>query len=334
MFYLSKNKFLVSTIVIIAIIFGIFAFFKFLNNPNLDTLSQTSNKIKVGLGPYASNIYIYAGIEQGIFARHNIEIDQININTSTDAINALVANNIDSTGYFSLDVGLNALISDPNAFKILATGYEKAGSADEMGTSIIAKSSSTISSFNDLEGKKIAVQPSPFSIGVLKNVLTKNGVDLSKVEIVQIVASDQIQILEAGSVDAAFIFEPYVTISQSKNFKIIESGIYTKYYKDAPALAFFISNNFIKNKPEVSRQYRDALTESIEYVNKNREASLKLLPKYIKIEQDVAAKVKIFTFDNPNKIDVANIQNYADFSASQGVLKGKIEVKNLIYTPR
>jgi len=329
-----KNKFLVSALVLIVLIFGSFVIYKFYNGQKAEVSGQTSNKVKVGLGPYASNIYIYAGIEQGIFARHNIEIDQININTSTDAINALVANNIDSTGYFSLDVGLNALISDPNAFKILATGYEKADTDDEMGTSIITKSSSTISSFKDLEGKKIAVQPSPFAIGVFKNVLTKNGVDLSKVEIVQIVASDQIQILEAGSVDVAFIYEPYVAISQSKNFKIVQSGIYTKYYKDAPALAFFISNNLIKNKPEISKQYREALTESIEYVNQNRETSMKLLPKYIKIDPEIAPKVKIFTFDDPNKINIENIQNYADFSATQGVLKAKVDVKDLIYTPR
>lgn len=328
-----KNKFLVLTTTIIVLLFGVFTAFKFYNDQRSGLVSQTRNKVKVGVGPFASNVYFYAGIEQGIFARHNIEIELNSLNTSSETINALIANKIESSGYISSESALNALISDPNAFKILTIGYEKSSTDDELATSIIAKPNSTITDFKDLEGKKIAVHPGGSALLVLKNVLSKNSVDLNKVEIIPISIADQIQALEAGSIDAAFEYEPYVAISQSKGYKIVQSGIFSKFYNNYPASGIFISNKFTQEKPEIAKQYRDALAESIEYVNQNREASLKILPKYIKIEPEIATKVKIITFYNPNQIDVESLQKYFDFSATQGLLKGKIEISNLIYKP-
>jgi NitT/TauT family transport system substrate-binding protein len=333
MFKFLKNKFFISVIVLVIAIFGLFAIFKFYSGYGQTESNQKTSKVKLGISNLASNVYIYVGIENGIFSNNGIELETTDLATSVLAINALSSNSIDMTGYLSLDTGLSALISNPDNFKILTAGYEKGGTDDELASSIITKPSSPISSLKDLEGKKVAVQPGAFATSILKNVLTKNGVDVSKVEFNQIGVADHIQALEAGSIDVAFTYEPYVTMSQSKGFKIVKSGIFSAYYQNAPFAAMFISSKFIQEKPEVAKKLQKALAESIEYVNQNREASLNILPKYIKIDSEIATKVRIVTFEDPNKINAENIQNYADFSASQGVLKGKIEVTNLIYKP-
>ena len=333
MLTLLKNKAIFSIIVLIVTIFGLFAIYKSHNNSKPDVLGQKTTKVKIGLAKLASNVYFYSGIENGIFTKYGIDLEIVDTNTTVDIVNALIAKNIDVSGYASLDTGLNALVNDPTAFKILATGYEKSGTDDELASSIIAKPNSQISSFKDLEGKKLAAQPGAFATSVLKSVLIKNSVDVNKVNIVQIGVADQIQALEAGSIDAAFTYEPFVSLSQTKNLKIVQSGIFTKYYNEAPFQAFFISSEFIQDKPEVAQQFRNAVAESIEYVDQNREASLKLLPKYIKIEPKIATKIKIATFEAPNDLNAENIQKYADFSASQGVLKAKVDVKDLIYKP-
>ena len=328
-----KNKFLVLTITITVLLFSVFTAFKFYNDQRSGLVTQTRNKVKVGLPKLASNIYVYAGIENGIFTKYGIELEYVDVNTTVDTVNALIARNIDVGGYNSLDTGLNALIGDPTAFKILATGYERSDTEDEFASSIIAKSNSPISNLKDLEGKKIAVQPGAIATAQLKYVLIKNSVDTNKVEIVQIGVAEHIQTLEAGSIDAAFAYEPYVSISQTKGYKIVKSGIFSAYYKNAPLAGIFISSKFIQEKPQVAKQVQTALAESIEYVNQNRESSLSLLPKYTKIDPEIATKVKIATFFNPTQIDAENIQKYADFSASQGIIKAKIEVANLIYKP-
>ena len=333
MLTLPKNKFFISLIILVIAIFGFFAIFKFYNSSKQSELSQKTTKVKIGISNLASNVYIYAGIDRGIFNKNGIELETTDLATSVLAVNALASNSIDMTGYIGLDTGLNALIGNPDNFKILTAGYEKSDTDDELASSIITKSSSSISNLKDLEGKKIAVQPGAFATSILKNVLIKNSLDISKIEFNQIGVADHIQALEAGSIDAAFTYEPYVSISQTKGYKIVKSGIFSAYYKNPPFAGIFISGKFIQEKPQVAKQVQTALAESIEYVNQNRGSSLKLLPKYTKIDPEIATKVKIATFFNPTQIDAENIQKYADFSASQGIIKAKIEVANLIYKP-
>ena len=191
-----KNKFLVLTITITVLLFSVFTAFKFYNDQRSGLVTQTRNKVKVGLPKLASNIYVYAGIENGIFTKYGIELEYVDVNTTVDTVNALIARNIDVGGYNSLDTGLNALIGDPTAFKILATGYERSDTEDEFASSIIAKSNSPISNLKDLEGKKIAVQPGAIATAQLKYVLIKNSVDTNKVEIVQIGVAEHIQTLK------------------------------------------------------------------------------------------------------------------------------------------
>jgi NitT/TauT family transport system substrate-binding protein len=225
---LLKRNFFITLIAFIFITVSVFAISRFYLTTKSEVLGQKTSIVRLGLGKLANNIYFYAGIEAGIFAKYGIEFDLKDQPTSLDSINSLIANQIDLSGAISLDNGLNALVSDPKSFQILTVGTEGQGE-NALNTALITNSNNNISSLKDLENKKIAVQPGPFSITALKYVLNKAGVDISKTEFISITLADQLAALQAGSIDAAFTFEPYVSLAQQKGFKILASGILSKY---------------------------------------------------------------------------------------------------------
>jgi len=327
-----KRHFFIALIACIFITVSVFAISKFYLTRKSEVLGQKTSIVRLGLGKLANNIYFYAGIEAGIFAKYGIEFDLKDQPTSLDSINTLIANQIDLSGAISLDNGLNALVSDPKSFQILTVGTEGQGE-NALNTALITNSNSNISSLKDLENKKIAVQPGPFSITALRYVLNKAGVDISKTEFISITLADQLPALQAGSIDAAFTFEPYVSLAQQKGFKILDSGILSKYYPNGSFGAIFISSKFVKEKPQIARNISQALSESIEYVRQNNVQSHSILPKYLAIDPEIAETVKPLIYQKPEEINTEEIQKYVDFSVEQKIIKSKIEIANLIYKP-
>lgn len=329
---LIKRNFFTFLFLFIFIVFSTFAISQYYFKPKPDVLGQKNSIVRLGLGKLANNIYFYAGIEAGIFAKHGIEFDLKDQPTSLDSINSLIANQIDISGAISLDNGLNALVSDPKSFQILTVGTEGQGE-DALNTAIITNSSNKISNLKELENKKIAVQPGPFSVTALKYVLNKAGVDIAKTEFIPITLADQFPALQAGSIDATFTFEPFVSLAKQKGFKILESGILSKYYPNGSFGAIFISTKFIQEKPQIARKISQALSESIEYVRQNKAQSHSILPKYLAIDPEIAKVVKPLIYQKPEEIQPSEIQKYVDFSVEQKIIKSRIEIKNLIYKP-
>ena len=123
---------------------------------------------------------------------------------------------------------------------------------------LISLKEKNIQSFKDLEGKTYGTWDSPIEQGMLKYLMSKEGADFSKVNVIPY-SWDVVSALKTNT-DAAWIFYAWDGIA------LENEGIKTNFLeaKVLPELDYYTpviigNNDFIKNNPEVTEKFISAL---------------------------------------------------------------------------
>lgn len=183
-----------------------------------------------------------------------------------------------------------------------------------------------------MENKKVGVFPGSNASPNFKAYLRSKNVDDAKVELVQLPLTNQLASLESSSIDALWAYEPTTTIALNKaSYRIIDEAIFSKLNPKANMAAGYISPSFITNNPDQAKKFVLAMDKANTYAAKNPTETSKLLSKYTSIDPTLADKVQFVDFHTNAESDPESLQATADFLAQIGVIKQKIDVKDLIY---
>src|SRR4029079_6575590 len=138
------------------------------------------------------------------------------------------------------------------------------------------KQTATIKSVKDLKDKRIGVSaPGSSTDFFLKYLLSKNGVDANSVGVVGIgVGATSIAAMEQGSVDAAVMLDPAVTLLQGKNkdLKILSD---TRTQKDTlavfggeyPGGALYTKSAWIASHPKETQALTNAIVATLKWIH-------------------------------------------------------------------
>ena len=127
-----------------------------------------------------------------------------------------------------------------------------------------------------LEGHKYATWDSPVEKATIRQVMTADGGDFDRVELIPSTVSDEVSALQSGSVDAIWIFYGWAGIACEV------AGLPIDYFDFAdfdPVLDFYtpiiVSNNdWLKENPETAAAFLAALSRGYTYAAENpREAA-------------------------------------------------------------
>ncbi|ESX84275.1 ABC transporter substrate-binding protein [Mesorhizobium sp. LNJC405B00] len=152
--------------------------------------------------------------------------------------------------------------------KIIAPIYQAA----EWG--VISLKDAPISTPKDLEGKRIALAPGSADIPLFDTMLSENGVDKSKIDIVSADAATFISLLAEGKVDGVSETPSEVMVP------LAERGVETKIlsYKSngAPlvSLSIIARDDKLKQNPDLYRRFIDATLRGYSAVVKDPEAAV------------------------------------------------------------
>jgi NitT/TauT family transport system substrate-binding protein len=204
--------------------------------------------------------------------------------------------------------------------KIVAPGTFVRTKAKDDFSAIIAKKGGPRSA-KDLEGKTLAVN-------TLKNVnditvkesLRKQGVDGSKVRLLEVDFPDMVGAVQKGRVDAAFAIEPFVTQGLSAGLSVVTRP----YVGTKPGLqigCYFTSEQYLaKNKDAVTR-FQEGVAETAKSVTDDPAGFRAFLPKAAKIPPAAAKKIVLPAWKA--KSDPASIALTAELMQRYGVTKSK-----------
>lgn len=283
-------------------------------------------KVKVGAIPIIDVAPLYLGREKGFFAEQNIEVEVVNTTGGAAAVPGVVSGEFDFA--FGNVVSLIVAHSQNLPLKAIAEGNSSTGQQGKDFGGVVVPKDSPIKTAADLAGKTVAVNN-------LKNIgdttvrasIRKAGGDPSNVKFVELPFPDMPAAVAGKRVDAAWIVEPFFTVTQDQGARVIASN----FVDAAPNLtiaAYFTTEKTIQQKADLTKRFTAAIEKSLKYAQEHPDEARKVLLTYTKISPEAAEKITLPAW--PTEINRESVQTLADMMLSDGLIKEKVDVSELL----
>lgn len=281
-------------------------------------------KVKVSFLPAEPAVLVAYARHRGMLRKQGIDAEMVPGNDPQVNTAALLSGAVQFGG---THIGAAALLRSKGApIRVVASGalYEPKNPT----SALVAGKGRSIKRPRDLVGKTILIDgPNTIAhIGVLK-WLKEGGVSKDDVTIKFVPFVDMLASLSNGSVDAAFMPEPFLTLAAQQGLKI------AAYPFDAVCsskclLTVWISRSDVD--ANVIARFRNAIQNAAVWANqdKNDAASAKILMKYVAMDAKVAAKMKRTSFGTRLRLSLA--QPWLDAFAEFGVIPQGFKASDLV----
>jgi len=230
-------------------------------------------------GVSASGTPVWLAKEQGIFAKHGLDVDLVAVRSAPLQVSALVANEVQFVRGSATSM-LSAAAQGAK-LKIIMSLFAERASYDFLVAPSITKPS-------DLRGKKIGVQDFSgllWSLGMLS--LRELGLDAQKDNIsIQAIGDSTViaQSLASGIIDAAPLDKLQSSRLQSLGMKVMLDLRRIAL----PASPFMSTEAFIQKNPQTVENFIKSLIEASVIMRAQKELGVAVVQKYIKTDRQLA----------------------------------------------
>ena len=278
----------------------------------------------------------FAAIDQGFFKEQGLEVELISPAIPSDGMKLVAAGGADFATAHSTDV----LTARNTGIPIVSVG-----TTHQYGTAgVMIPTDAGVADLKGLEGKNVGITGIPFNKTMLEYMLTKNGVDVSKVNIavvgfvpIPLLLSKRIDALgdaitwsETAAYNVAINKDP-ADASTYKYFAFYENGV-PRYY----TFGIVTSEDKIKTSPDTVKKFMAAWQKGLDWAVKNQgPAADGVLTKYPEINRPEAvanlaeiSRIVVSPETEAHGIgwqDPAVWQAQADFMKAQGLI-GDVDV--------
>ena len=246
-------------------------------------------KIKVSFLAAEPAMLVTFAKHRGMFTKQGIDAEMVPLTDPQVLLGALLSGNVQFSGTHA---GAAALLKSRGApIKIVASGalYDPKNPS----SALVAGKGRSIKGPRDLVGKTILIDgPNTIAeIGVLK-WLKKGGVSKGDVKISYVPFVDMLASLTKGTVDAAFMPEPFLTLAQRQGLKVSPAFPFNAVCSKVCVLTFWMARADVD--ANLVARFRNAVQNAAVWANqpKNDAASARILAKYVPIDAKVMAKMK------------------------------------------
>jgi NitT/TauT family transport system substrate-binding protein len=259
-----------------------------------------------------------------MFTKQGIDAEMVPRTDPQVILGALLSGDVQFSGTHS---GAAALLKSRGApIKIVASGalYESKNPT----SGLVSGKGRSIKRPRDLVGKTILIDgPNTIAeIGVLE-WLKKGGVAKSDVKISYVPFVDMLASLSKGTVDAAFLPEPFLTVAQQQGLKIAAYPFNAVCSKVCLSTFWMARADVDAN---LVARFRNAVQNAAVWANqpKNDAASARILARYVTIDAKVIAKMHRTRF--ATRLRPALAQPWLDAFAEFGVIPSGYKAIDLV----
>jgi NitT/TauT family transport system substrate-binding protein len=250
---------------------------------------------RVGLLPNAETAAMRLGLKLGFFKDAGIDLQITDTSSGAAAITALIAGQFDVV--FANTVSVMQGRDKGLPLVMIAAASTSTGVQGKDFSALVVSSKNKMESAKELSGKTIASNTVK-NIGEITARLSvaKAGGDAASVKVVEMPFSNMEQALEEGQIDAAWMVEPFHTTALQHGLRDIASN----YVDTAPhltAAAFVSTDSTVKDKAEMIKRLRAAITKSADYSNAHPEEIRELIPTFTRITPAIANAFVIPRYD-------------------------------------
>lgn len=272
----------------------------------------------------SSFLGVTAGMEQGIFEKHGVEVEVVKVKSTSEGAAALASGQADISAV--LTEGIIRMASAGSDTKIVANMLTE--------QQYILYGGEGVDSLDDLRGSKIGVAGPGSGTEILaKHLLETEGIGQENAEYVPsgVIASQMASVV-SGQIDAAGLVPPY-------DHKADREGLHRLIeYRDlAPGLTpqvFAVTESSIQDNAEALRKFLAAYTESTRWIVENEEAAIAILQKDTNTDEETARASYRFAkpdYSLDGRVDPAGLEQWLELSSKYGDQQGNLTVED-IYT--
>ncbi|HWI74063.1 MAG TPA: ABC transporter substrate-binding protein [Baekduia sp.] len=277
--------------------------------------------MKVGVTPVGDFAPIYYAVKQGIFKRHGLKV-------TIDPKGASEVPPLVSNSYQAVSMSWTTFIQATAQGVPLEAVFPGIDGEPDTQTGIYVKSSSGITSPQQLIGKKLAINQPKATFELNSRVaLSANGIDASKVNYQVLPLPTIGDALLAGKVDAAYLVPPFSTIAESKGAKLLVDPYKTSQLAGSPVAGYAVTKDFAKKNPNTVKAFRDSLVEAANQLNASGSYRM-FVTSFTSLTSALAKKVPAYRF--PTQVDIPKLQKLADLMAGEKFATHKVDIKSFV----
>ncbi len=264
--------------------------------------------------------------DEGIFAKHGLDVDMTLIGINTNIPPAIVSNSIQIGGptetvfLQAVDGGLDlvaidgASVMDPVANNMIAA---------------VARNGVVIKDAKDFVGKKVGAP----GIGAFLHVLFRkwlidNGVDPNKVNFVEVTFPTMSDALKSGAVDAVLTAEPFISRMQTAGTGAVAVRYAAELGRTEPIISYVTTRSFAEQNPDVIKAFRASIEDAAAIVNSDREKASVSIAKFTHLPLEIV-RLNRPGLSEP-KLKASDFAWWIDVMKQQGMLQSEIDASKLV----
>ena len=235
-------------------------------------LALAQSKVTIAVGGGACLCYLPTMLAEqlGEYKKAGLDVEVVDFKGGSQSLQAVMGGSADVvSGYFDHCVNLAAKNQSLVSFVV----YDR---YPGFALVVSPKHKDEIKSIKDLAGKKIGVSaPGSSTDFFLKFILSKNGVDPNSIGVIGVgLGATAVAAMEQGSVDAAIMLDPSVTVLQGRNsdLKILSD---TRTAKDTlsvfggeyPGGALYTKADWIDKHPKETQAMTTAIVNTLAWIH-------------------------------------------------------------------
>jgi NitT/TauT family transport system substrate-binding protein len=235
-------------------------------------VAAAQTKVTIAIGGASCLCYLPTVLAKqlGEYEKAGVNVDMVDFMGGSQALTAVLGGSADVvSGYFDHCVNLAAKGQSLQAFVV----YDR---FPGLVLVVSPKQTGSIKSVKDLAGKKVGVSaPGSSTHYFLNFLLKKNGVASDSVGVIGIgLGATAVAAMEQGSVDAAVMLDPSVTLLQGKNkdLRILSDTRTQKddidvFGGDYPGGALYTRADWIEKNPKAAQALTTAIVNTLKWIH-------------------------------------------------------------------
>ena len=265
--------------------------------------------------------------DEGIFAKHGLDVDMTLIGINTNIPPAIVSDSIQVGGptetvfLQAVDGGLDlvaidgASVMDPVSNGLIAA---------------VARNGVVIKNARGFIGKKVGAPGIGAFLDVLfRKWLIQNGVDPKSVNFVEVTFPTMSDALKSGSVDAVLTAEPFISRMAKAGTGAVAARYAAELGRTEPIISYVATRSFAEKNPDVVKAFRASIEEAAAIVNSDREKASASIAQFTHLP------IEIVRLNRPNlsepKLKASDFAWWIDVMKQQDMLQTNIDASRLIF---
>jgi NitT/TauT family transport system substrate-binding protein len=288
--------------------------------------AAAQTKIQIGCTATSDCASAMVAVDEGIFKKYGLEAEMTPIGINSNIPAAILSNSIQIGGPTST-VFLQAV--DGGLDLVAIAGASVMNPTSNGNITAFVRNGISIKEPKDFVGKKVgALGLNAFLHVLFVKWLAEKGVDPKSVNFVEVTFPTMSDIIKSGGVDAVLTAEPFVTRMLNAGLGSVGARYAVELARTDPIIFYAASREWADKNAATIKKFRDAIAESAQIVNSNREKASASISKFTK------QPLELVTATPPNRSEPVlkpeQLAWWIDVMSSQKMLQSKLDTTKLV----